>query len=169
MSARVVSKRHIDLIVQVAVYGPVVPGPGPQWCHAFAYYHRRGAEPHPGYLYQLHCADTEAHDRTGRMLWDANRESVAHRYRERPYPLPYQFPVDAPRVTAVEALKALDGYEHHSCEHPGWRDSEARAFIDALRETLIPKLDGYREAETWTVGEAFRWGVCAFPGLREPT
>lgn len=48
--------------------------------------------------------------------------------------------------TPVEALKLLDCLEYQSCEHPGWRDSDARAFCEALRRQMIACLAGYDEA-----------------------
>jgi hypothetical protein len=60
-------------------------------------------------------------------------------------------PSKALNLSAVAILKALDCYEYQSCEHDGWRDSEAFAFCEALRGTLISKLPGYDGAETWGI------------------
>ena len=48
---------------------------------------------------------------------------------------------------AIEACKAIDCYEYQSCEHPGWRDSGAKAFCERLRSALIGAMHGYEEAE----------------------
>lgn len=41
--------------------------------------------------------------------------------------------------------------EYQSCEHPGWRESEAARFCDALRSHLIARLPGMDEAPwEWT-------------------
>ena len=46
----------------------------------------------------------------------------------------------------AQVCKAIACYEYQSCEHPGWRTSEARAYCHALRVAWCKKLPGYEEA-----------------------
>jgi hypothetical protein len=149
MSAFIVDKAHIDALVDVAVNGP--KGHYPNWS---AYWYHQGKS-------------TDARDNpddTGRMLWATNFDSVAYRYDSEtdlpgpiginePEVMAYSFkrrPLNA-RLTPVAALKALDGYEYQSCEHPEWQDSKAHAFCTMLRSRLIGVLPGYDEADTWSI------------------
>jgi hypothetical protein len=50
-------------------------------------------------------------------------------------------------------LKAISCYEYQSCEHPGWRKSEAHAFCEALRDMAIGCLPGYDDAP-WEINDA---------------
>ena len=59
-------------------------------------------------------------------------------------------------LTAVEGLKALDGYVYQSCEHPDWEKSEAYRWVERLRDALIRFLPGYAEADTWSISDTER-------------
>ncbi|MGH3857934.1 MAG: hypothetical protein ACRDR6_31490, partial [Pseudonocardiaceae bacterium] len=48
-------------------------------------------------------------------------------------------------------LKAIACRQYQSCEHPGWLDSEARVFCQALRAVTIPALPGYHQAPGWPI------------------
>ena len=98
-------------------------------------------------------------DAVGRMLWAENLASVAARYPadksgERPGPSgfrdedveSYRFDSIPGRIDPVVVLKSIDCYEYQSCEHKGWRTSEAHAFCDALRKAAIGRLTGYGDA-----------------------
>jgi len=52
--------------------------------------------------------------------------------------------------SAVELIKALHCYEYQSCEHPGWRTSQAHSFCRALERRLIGELPGYDDAP-WAI------------------
>lgn len=123
----------------------------------------------------------ETADRVGAMLIAENVRSVQHRYPDAgmdsiPGPVDNGYATDAllgqyryrahaaagspgawgsmvgpRRLTAVEALKAIDGYEYQACEHDGWEASEAKAFCEALRRALIGALPGYDAADTWGI------------------
>lgn len=153
MSAHIVSKRHIDHIVSAALFGP--QGHFPHWSGYFWNPETRSSfDPRhdPGAL--------------GRMLWSENVKSVAYRYQDStmdglPGPIDFETSeVDTytftgrrsvNRPSGVAILKALDGFEYQSCEHPGWRNSPAYAFVQSLRKRLIATLDGYDEADTWSI------------------
>lgn len=58
----------------------------------------------------------------------------------------YRYPFETRVRKPVEILKAISCLEYQSCEHPGWDESEAKAFCDALREQMINALPGYDDA-----------------------
>lgn len=140
MSAFVVSKAHIDAIISVARLGPAeADRSGVHWW-PLAYADgttRRFVDVEP--------------DAAGAILLLENERSVAHRY-SRPFEPEgsgaacYTFACPTRRPTAVEALKLIACLDYQSCEHPGWRDSEAFAFCAALKDALISVLPGYGTA-----------------------
>ena len=152
MSAFIVSKAHIDALVQAGLtsgYGSTL-----RWRHEG---HERKLSP-----------DTA--DVVGAMLWAENVRSVEHRYEHvaagelpgtyvteapvegvEPVELPewiqsYQF-ARVRRLEPVEILKAIDCYEYQSCEHEEWDESEAHTFCNELRMVTIGRLPGYDEAK----------------------
>lgn len=143
MSAWIVDKAHIDYLVSAGFIGGVAnplewfdAEPGPE---AF----REGEPWGPGWREHLEehgrKLTRETAGRVGAMLWAENVASVNHRYAETELEDPYLFA--RVMVEGWAALKALECYEYQSCEHPGWRTSEARAFCDALRARLIDHLE----------------------------
>jgi hypothetical protein len=172
MSAYVVDKAHVDALVTaglvygrrggVAWFDPIVPDgehdhqPGQPWgSTAVETAERKRRE-----------LTAETADRVGAMLWSENVRSVAHRYAEAgapeswetlcDLPGPADFsPMDVaaykhrngPVLAPVRVLKACDGYEYQSCEHPDWEQSEACAYLDALRRAMIRALPGYDSAD----------------------
>ena len=148
MSAFVVSKAHIDSIVQAA-----------KTCNAG---YRRGS-----LTFRGQTVDTTTGNALGRELWQENVASVLYLYPHdtmdtMPGPrgmdhesiLSYHCPVFATKpFLAVAALKALDCYEYQSCEHPGWETSEAREFVERMRGCLIGMLPGYDDAPWEIVAE----------------
>lgn len=97
------------------------------------------------------------------MLAMENWASINHRYPDTVghpenapgpidcYWLDYSYSNPRYKMTAPEALQAISCYEYQSCEHPGWHDSEAARFCDALRKSCIAQLDGISDAPwTWT-------------------
>lgn len=137
MSAYVVSRRHIDVLVSLALHGPsgVPVSPDGAW----------------------HPPDSRSPDDLGALLIAANVGSVAYRYPsdaldelpgpvERYYLEPYTYARPDVRPSPVEGLAALDCYVYQSCERPDWQTSEACRLVDRLRERLIHRLPGYSEA-----------------------
>lgn len=103
-------------------------------------------------------------DSIGKMLLGENIKSVMHRYPDctpddMPGPIPCPtveaYKYEHPRISLgpVAILKALDGYEYQSCEHPGWDASEAHAFCEALGSRMIKGLPGYDDA-AWEITSA---------------
>jgi len=96
----------------------------------------------------------------GRLLWEANAESIRARYphdadmvgpggacpwyEHRPAHWPYE---------PVQTLKSCDCFEYQACEAETWEASEAKAVIQALRRAAGRALPGYEAAD---------WGAPAF-------
>ena len=86
------------------------------------------------------------------LLWRENVRSVAYRYSEpeaeyemgRYRSFPY-------RMTPEETLAAVACYRYQACETPDWPTTEAALAMDALAESTIRALPGYRKAPwEWT-------------------
>ena len=152
MSAFIVSTKHLRRLVNSGIrWGGVgglrwmVPSLVPEWT---------GGDNYDTYTREMIRAtrklDHTSAGRTGAMLHAENVLSVDHRYDEQNDEEPYvhdhrEFP-----KTPVEALKLLACYEYQTCEHEGWKQSEAFAFCSALRRALIDALPGY-DAAPWDV------------------
>lgn len=190
MSAFVVDKEHVDLMVQLALHGPSgrAVSPDTAW-HRPSWY---AGDPEEAYAEAgggedgwkaINAIRREIglHDEPdafpfqrghvlgpsalGQMLVMECVASVGHRYpgdeiAELPGPRrcywtePYVFERQPYTPTAVEALSAIACYRYQSCEHPGWKDSEAFAFCDVLEQACIGALPGYRDAPwCWDSGK----------------
>lgn len=150
MSAFIVSDHHVTFILQVAVHVSTSGGHSLLWywggCH--------------GYL----TGKPEQLDVVGQMLLDENARSVAHRYpTTQGDDLPgspvgsYKYRPGVPSQVIrgtwhAQALKAIACLEYQSCEHPGWKASEACAFLRALEGRIVGMLPGYADAK-WTIDE----------------
>lgn len=144
MSAYMVSDAHIHAILITAIEGPkdaqeqIMRG---QWSQLTF------GNPSKKLWYETAAE-------CGRMLVYANAISVDHRYPKHPSSRwavsAYRFKESAPRLTVVQALKALDCFDYQSSEHPDWESSPARKFSDCLRARLITMLPGY-DAAQWEV------------------
>lgn len=151
MSAWVVSKTHLDLLITAGLLYPNMQCRGAklQW---------RDPSENPSRWHEL---DYDNADQVGVMLWAANYRSVGNRYpdaegEEDGLPGPEDFSgatvltythrmVPGP-LDPVVVLKALACYEYQSCEHDGWKTSAAKAFCAALRTACIDQLPGYDDA-----------------------
>jgi hypothetical protein len=174
VSAFMVSREHVDLIVSLAVEGPRGVGVSPDSPVATSFpvrwyakrWHEIEAMPefensrrrviaHPDM--RREPGDRSA-DEIGQMLVDANARSVMGRYPDtilsgelpgpnEPYwQEAYAWRRQPARMTAVEGLKAIACLDYQSCEYREWGGSEARRFLDALEQCLIGCLDGYGSA-----------------------
>lgn len=97
-------------------------------------------------------------DKVGQMLLDENVASVQHRYPSdtilqlpgkinAEWLLPFRYsPITSRVPTKVEAIKLVHCYKYQSCEHPGWKTSEAKAFCESLEGNLVREIPGYDEA-----------------------
>lgn len=98
----------------------------------------------------------------GQTLWDENKHSVKYRYPDcegddLPGPIgcdfvygKHEISIGKRKYSPVQILKACHCLEYQSCEHPEWEDSQARAFLADVRESMERKVPGYEEAS---------WGI----------
>ena len=146
MSAFVVSKSHINAIIQAGLNVQYKP---------FSWYDRTEDGELKYYQLTMHNASE-----VGQMLLDECVHSVSYRYGDDsianlPGPsnaewlLPFEWKSFVKRPTALEAIKIIGSYKYQSCEHPEWRISNARAFCNKLIEILVTQLPGY-DGAPWT-------------------
>jgi hypothetical protein len=144
MSAFIVGTDHIGYLVSAAVEAGIrQSGFGICW---------------DGERVEWHNADS-----VGAALLRENIASVSFRYQDHgtgnlPGPIPNPVPEDYTyqpfvKVDAAQVLKAVDCLEYQSCEHPAWKDSEARRFCDVLRRRYSAMMPGYDEV-LWEVDRA---------------
>jgi hypothetical protein len=89
------------------------------------------------------------------MLKSANLESVTARYGDnlKAYEKDLSFDENLfdrrpwLKFNPVQVLKSCACFEYQACEYDGWRNSEARSFIEGLKNLAIICLQGYEEAE----------------------
>lgn len=92
------------------------------------------------------------------ILWQECARSVGHRYptgssKDLPGPNGGIREIIARDIRNLDTLnpaqvfKAIDCYSYQSCEHDQWKNSEAFAFCEALREEACRAVDGYDTAE----------------------
>lgn len=109
MSAWVVTKAHIDVLVNGLVQ------------------------------YQLAPVDPAALNKIGAMLWRENHKSVNYRYSQRKRTPAYRFEgVEAPLRDDC-LLDAFACFDYQSCEHDGWLKSESFALLNRLRDAILMK------------------------------
>lgn len=136
MSAYIESKEHIDTIVSYFC-GNIETG---AWMEF----------PNGDYN---HMNEDNAH-LIAEVLNKANVDSVNYRYSEkteRPYEFTYR--EDAKKYSIPEIALALSGYEYQSCEMPKFQESYPYRILALLRKDLLRKLEGYDEADTWSIGD----------------
>jgi len=162
MSAYVVDKTHVDVLVTAGLSGPRSYGPLSWMWPALTPEDERDAyqagEPWGPRAIELaqerrrELTDDTA-GRVGAMLWAENRRSVNHRYAEDEWEEPYTFRRLPGQVDPVLVLKAINCYEYQSCEHPEWMRSEAHEFCQVLRDKMVRQLPGYDDAPGWDVSD----------------
>jgi hypothetical protein len=136
MSAWVVSRKHIDLMVTVAVRGT-----------------RDGIVP----------PSKHDPDALGAMLWAENVASVNYRYSESDAVEPYTWADPKYTPTAGELYAAVRCYEYQSCEHPGWATSEAFRLCEQVGRIIRAKVPEAREVHSggrakWADMDGAPWG-----------
>ncbi|MCI0456915.1 MAG: hypothetical protein L0Z62_08050 [Gemmataceae bacterium] len=156
MSAWIVSKKHIDLMVAGIMHRTrdrVVPP------------HEGGYNP----------------DALGQMFVKECVASVSYRYPDdKPGELPgpcdgyylkrYTFEDPGYLPTVAELYKAIDCYCYQSCEHRGWEKSKALKVCDAVRAVIAARVPGcaqmseknrigdWSSANPWPEYKAAPWG-----------
>ena len=109
---------------------------------------------------RLNQADMEGSAALANLLYLENILSVAGRYPDDKSSRTLPGPTDAEQINAedfelahwihfdpVQVLQTLACLRYQSCEHDGWKDSEACAVLDAIKEDAIRVLPGYAAAE----------------------
>ncbi len=136
MSAFLLSKLHIDLLVTLGISGPAEADQGSSaWRPAHLFYGRKWPA---------------SADDLGEVLWRANAENVLDpegdgeelppRYVYEPFPYP---------ITAVEGLKAVSCYVYQTADdRDRWEGSMPEAFCHWLEDELIGQLPGF-DAAPW--------------------
>jgi hypothetical protein len=150
MSAYVVDKAHISAMLRAAQALAMRDRT------VFMWYTEQKGE------LQLKRLTTENADQVGQMLLDENIKSVMYRYEDSEvtdlpgrtnaeYLVPFKYRMMGRTPTPVEALKLCHGFEYQACEHPGWRTSEAHAFVESLIGSASRHVPGYDDAPwEWT-------------------
>jgi len=121
MSAWILSKLDIDVLVQITLYGPVEATSWTPPTH-------------------------HAPDVLGAELWQQNHDAAA--YPDEDPPLPeYRFEPLPFGITAIEALKACACYGYQTADdEDAWREGPARMIIDSLKGKLLQVLPGWEDA-----------------------
>jgi hypothetical protein len=150
MNSFVVDPSHVDAILSVALHGPADFDPlrYPGW-----------QPPEVGELLGGEREPLSVRNATplGASLLEQCIASVANQSAEveferlpGPAPIPdpdlYEFTDFGRVLSAPECCKAIACLECQSCEHPGWPESAARAFLGDLLWRLIATLPGYQRA-----------------------
>lgn len=134
MSAWVVCKEHIDLIVKVAVSGP-----------------RDAVDPRNWYRPGYPSGGTLMPDEIGQALWNANHANVGHLYAknhpEDDYePEPYTYTDPGYCMTVVEAIKAVHCLNYQCSDLPTWERSGPESWLRGIESSLLQQLPGMEQA-----------------------
>lgn len=105
----------------------------------------------PGTLGFTSCAVAGNEDEIFAELASQNARSVGHRYAlEDDEVASGSYILTAPKLSAIEVIKAAQCIDYQSCEHPEWSTSKAKRFIDAVVSSAISDLPGYGDAK-WSI------------------
>lgn len=135
MSAFVVSTKHIDALVNFALnYSPAYT------YDTFRYF----------YNHEWHWIKARANE-TGQKLLDQNYRSVNYRYNETETAPVYTYRPYTGELNPEKIIKACNCYDYQACETDDYKDTEASAIIDAIRDAAIEKLT--ENEDTWEITE----------------
>lgn len=142
MSAFLVPRHHIDLIVRAYDKGPRDSSGQVSWRRYGGHFVRDGEYGHEEYM---------TPQDVGIMLYEANVESIKARYPDDPVMWeagnePYEYKAPREGLTIAETFKALHCYEYQACETPDWLTSDAHEFCQFLAKRIATVLPGYDEA-----------------------
>jgi hypothetical protein len=130
MSAFIVSEKHIQAIVNYAVF------------KIKDVYFANGGK--------LDLRTPEDRNRLGQILWDANVESVNYRYTDNQPYHKFEFRPTSEIMSPVQMIKALRCLNYQSCEIDDWNNRTACRLIESLILGTVRFLPGYEEAE-WEI------------------
>ena len=135
MSAFMVCPEHVDYLI-----------------HAGLHYGRRSRVSWLDKRGVRKILDAFTADAVGTMLLAENQRSVNTRYGEQDAPQGYKYRGErcCAEVEAVQVLKAVACLDYQSCETDDWKETEARAFCQALKAHAIDTLPGYDDA-LWSI------------------
>lgn len=136
MSAFIVDNAHIDALVTYAVDKRV------------SYYFN-----------QRTSIDLFNATEIGQKLLDENTRSVNYRYNEEDTAERYAYKQWVRPLAAVAVIKAIDCLDYQCCETDDWRQTEAFAILQAIKEAAVENLPGYKaayEAAPWGIRESTR-------------
>ena len=72
----------------------------------------------------------------GQMLVDENYKSINCRYEEKTEARTFKFK-KTKLYSPIQIWVFIDCYEYQTCEHEGWKTSDAKKFLDKIREEII--------------------------------
>ena len=110
MSSWIVSKKHIDLLVDAL------------------------------FAYEVAAPDMGDADTIGKTLWSENYRSVNNRYGERRRRPVYAFTDEHVRDLSRQPMvvfKSIACYSYQSSDHEGWEKSKARGWMKRLEEAVL--------------------------------
>lgn len=144
MSACTVTTEHIDALLTAGLAFCTVTDP-------LRWYYPPPTTAEPDTTSRDRTLTSATAGRVGAMLLAENSRSVNHYYDEADWEPVYLFHPLPGTPDPLVVLKAIACLEYQSCEHPGWLDSEARVFCQALRRVAIAALPGYSAAQGWLI------------------
>lgn len=112
MSAWIVTKKHIDVLVTWALNNNLVID-------------------HKGQLYKV----SDNPDRVGLELWAENHRSVNYRYGENT-PVP-EYKFKESKRAPIVVCKSIHCYDYQACEHESYEESFAYAFVIKALDVLL--------------------------------
>lgn len=105
----------------------------------------------PGNPVFTSCAVAGSEDDVFSELASQNARSVGYRYAlEDDEMVSGSYILTAPKLSAVEVIKAAQCIDYQCCEHPEWSTSKGKRFIDAVISSAISDLPGYCDAK-WSI------------------
>lgn len=126
MSAFLVSKRHIDVLV--------------------------AADPNRGEWREAIGGRLSSADKLGKLLLRANEKSIAARYDDADDSASsgYTFTDPGP-IDPLVVIKAAHCFEYQACEYRQWAHSLARRFVRDVIVSAAKRVKGYDVAEGWSL------------------
>jgi hypothetical protein len=159
MSAFMVGKVHIDAMVTAAMEIE-----HERHTSGLSWYWFDPAEDNELVRAEISYCDQLRANEVGQMLWAENLASINARYPDtiedhEHIPGPCDFRPDDVAIYVwenvpgtLDPLAIIDAtgcYEYQSCEHEGWRDSQAKAFCGALTDKMLRKMP--RQRRVWEI------------------